>query len=270
VLFCGEAGVGDEIINARFGQVVRARGGSAIWDTPKALSSLFSRARGLDQVLSTPPNGTPRLKFDYWVPCMDSTQALGLDLHEIPNEPYLSADPQYLRKWAKLLPPAAGLRVGIRWQGNALYEQDLMRAVPFRLLESLAAIPGVTLYSLQRDEGSEERPLDSPVIDLGPRLETWEDTAAAVASLDLVISSCTSVPHLAAAMGIPTWIVCPLSCYYIWATPGDTSHWYPSLRLYRQTRFDSWIEPIGRVRAELEALAAKHCARNGVVTAPLT
>jgi hypothetical protein len=126
-----------------------------------------------------------------------------------------------------------------------------MRAIPFKLLEQLTDIEGIDFFSLQRDEGSEELPATSPVFNLGPNLETWEDTAAAITHLDLVISSCTSVPHLSAALGKPTWVISPLSGYYIWATPGDTSPWYPSVRLFRQSTFNDWSTPLASVRQHL-------------------
>jgi tetratricopeptide (TPR) repeat protein len=254
VLICGEGGAGDEMIAARFGQTIRDRGGEALFFTAKPLASLLSRVPGLSGVVAA--DQVSKTRFDYWAPGMDLVQNLGLDLSEIPNRPYVSADPAYVQRWRERLPGGRALKVGIRWQGNPLYEAALMRSVPFKLLESLADIPGVELYSLQRDAGSEERPADSPVKDLGPLLRTWEDTAAAIENLDLVISSCTSIPHLAAAMGKPTWILPPLNSYYIWATPGDRSAWYASVRLFRQRRLDDWEEPIRNVRSALEAVVA--------------
>lgn len=250
LLVVGEGGAGDEMIAARFAQTVRARGGKTIWVPFKPLRSLFSRAPAIDRVI--PVELLEACDYDYWAPCMDLPRLLGLEIHEIPNHPYLSPDPAYAEKWRAWIPQTGRLRVGLRWQGNALYEQDLMRSVPFAQMEALADIGQVDFYSLQRDEGSDERPADSSVVDLGKRLETWEDTAGAIANLDLVISSCTSIPHLAAAMGKPTWLLCPLNCYYIWATPGGRSPWYPSLRLFRQTRYGSWAEPLGELRLELE------------------
>ena len=74
-------------------------------------------------------------------------------------------------------------------------------------------------------------------------LDTWEDTAKAVASCELVVTSCTSVAHLAGAMGVPTWIVVPYVSYYLWTYPGAVTPYYDSMTLYRQTKVDSWEEP---------------------------
>lgn len=258
ILLCGEGGAGDEIINARFGSIIKERGGHPIWMSQAPLQSLLKRTHGLDDVLTL--SALPPDSYDYWAPCMDLPRILGLDLHEIPRGPYITAEPSHINKWATRVKDRQRLKVGLRWQGNALYEQDLMRSVPFKLLEGLLDIPGVDFYSLQRDEGAEERPVDSTVVDWGSQLATWDDTAGAIANLDLVISSCTSVPHLAAAMGKPTWIFCPINCYYIWATPGDRSPWYTDATLYRQTQFGSWDEPFARIRAQLQETARTHTA----------
>jgi tetratricopeptide (TPR) repeat protein len=253
VLICGEGGAGDEIIAARFCQVIRERGGTAVLCPSPALASLLSRARDASRVVTAQQARDER--FDYWAPAMALPELLGLHAGELPRLPYLSAAPGAVAAWRARRAPAPGLHVGVRWAGNPLYENDLSRTVPFPLLEELARIPGVTLYSLQRDHGAEARPEGSPVLDWGRELVSWEETAAAIESLDLVISSCTSVPHLAGALGKPTWVLSPLLCYYVWAHPGDSSLWYPSVTLFRQTRLRDWTEPMGSVRARLEALA---------------
>ena len=255
ILLSGEGGAGDEIINARFAQVIKARGGRCYWIPQAPLAALMGQVNGIERVMSY--QDCLAGAYDYWAPCMDLPRILDLDEHEIPNGPYLTADPWYVEKWRSRIPRRDGrLRVGLRWQGNALYDQDLMRSVPFALLAKLTAIPNIDFYSLQRDEGTEELPTDSPVVDLSSQLETWQDTAGAIAHLDLVISSCTSVPHLAAAMGKPTWILCTINPYYLWCIPGDRSPWYQSVTLFRQRRFGSWDEPFKSLEAQLRQLAA--------------
>lgn len=265
VLVRGDGGAGDEMINARFAKTIRDRGGRTIWAGQHPLYGLLSRSKNMDQVLT--PEQVKNFKnfstpYDFWVPGMDLPVALDLDLKEIPNIPYLSADASFIEKWKNKLTspsqshPSRKFRIGIRWQGNALYEQDLMRSVPFKSFERILNQPefkNIEFYSLQRDEGVEELPKDSTVVNWGSDLKTWEDTAGAIENLDLIISSCTSVPHLSAAMGKPTWVLCPLNCYYVWASPGEWSAWYPSVRLFRQTHLHSWEEPFSRIVQELKS-----------------
>jgi hypothetical protein len=249
VLICGEGGAGDEMINVRFAGEIQRRGGDVIWAPQKPLESIFKRVAAVRRVVTVEESAG--CEYDFWAPCMDLPSLLDVELNEIPKQPYLAADPELIERWRSDIPQNGNLRVGIRWQGNALYEQDLMRSVPFNLFERLFQIPGIDFYSLQRDEGREELREGAPVKDLGDKLLTWEDTAAAVANLDLVISSCTSVPHLSSAMGKETWLLCPLNFYYIWATPGNKSPWYESIKLFRQTELRSWQEPFELVFWEL-------------------
>jgi hypothetical protein len=254
VLIHGEGGIGDELINIRFAALLKARGARVAWQTQRPIETLLRRCPGVDVVL--PPAAARDFPHDFCASAMDLPVLLDLDSNEIPSAPYLDVDPRFSDKWAAKAARSSAsrgptLRVGLRWQGNPRYEQDLMRSVPFASLEALCTIPGVELYSLQRDHGAEERSADSPVTDWGSELSTWEDTAAALSQLDLVISSCTAVAHLAAALGRPTWLLCPLNCYYLWAMPGDRSPWYQTLRLFRQVRPGSWEEPLRRIRMEL-------------------
>ena len=252
ILLKGEGGIGDEIINARFAQTIKERGGKPVWAGMPALMTLFQRIPGMSQVLNMKETGT--IHYHAWAPAMDLPRLIGLDLNEIPSKPYIFPDPQYINKWQKKLKQVEALKIGLRWRGNPRYETDLMRSVPFLLLEQLQNIPGLSLYSLQRDDGADERPLNSPVADWGSGLETWEDTAGAIANMDLIITSCTSVAHLAAAMGKPTWIFCPLVCYYIWCSPGESSPWYSHVRLFRQTTRGSWQEPFDQISRRLREM----------------
>jgi ADP-heptose:LPS heptosyltransferase len=102
---------------------------------------------------------------------------------------------------------------------------------------------------LQRDENLIE---GLPFADLRDQMKTWEDTASILAGLDLVITSCTSVAHCSAALGVETWIVVPTLPYYLWAVPTKTSVWYESVQLFRQKEYGKWDEPLNQIRSELE------------------
>jgi hypothetical protein len=101
--------------------------------------------------------------------------------------------------------------------------------------------------SLQRDEGAEACP---EWVEQVP-LNTWEDTRQAAASCDLVISSCTSVSHLSAAMGVETWVVTPVMPYFLYAQEGDTCPYYDTMKLMRQETFGSWKAPFARIKKSL-------------------
>lgn len=118
---------------------------------------------------------------------------------------------------------------------------------------------GVTLVALQKDV----RPADAwtlsdanSILDLGPALADFDETAAAISALDLVISVDTSVAHLAGAMGKPVWVLVLFAPDWRWLLNRDDSPWYPSARLFRQTVIGDWADVVARVTVALKALAA--------------
>jgi hypothetical protein len=138
------------------------------------------------------------------------------------------------------------LKVGIRWSGNPDFEHEQHRKFN---PEPLFNLKNVDLVSLQRDS------LEEIPNHIGcPSLDSWEDTIEAIESVDLVITSCTSVAHLAGAMGKPTWIIIPILPYYLWAIPGQLTPWYNSVKLFRQTKKDEWSNVFEEITKELELL----------------
>ncbi len=255
ILIIGEGGAGDEIINARFTKTIQSRGGHCIWCSQHKLGSIISRMPSVESTVEK--RDIEQLSYDYWAPAMDLVQLLDLDLPELPNQSYLSAAPEYMKKWQKIIPDNKKLRIGLRWQGNQLYEMDLYRSVPFTEFNHFFNISDeLEFYSLQRDSALEELDPNSPVVDLSQKLENWEDTAAAIANLDLVITSCTSIAHLSAALGKKTWVYTPINSYFIWALPQDKSPWYPDVQLFRQSKFRQWTEVTEKMTLELKKLLA--------------
>ena len=134
-------------------------------------------------------------------------------------------------------------------------------------LAPLGGVAGVRFYSLQK--GPREREADAPppgldLVNLGPELDDFAETAAAISELDLVISVCTSVAHLAGALGKPMWVMLHRAADWRWLTERDDSPWYPTARLFRQTRRGEWADVVDRVKAALERRV-----RSGETVTPL-
>ena len=134
--------------------------------------------------------------------------------------------------------------------------------MPLAALAPLAKIPGVSLVSLQRGAGSEQlKDAGFPVLDLGPEFDggpdAFLDTAAVVSALDLVISTDTSVAHLAGALARPVWTALPVVPEWRWLLDRSDSPWYPTMRLFRQTRRGDWESVVAALAAVLEPLAAE-------------
>jgi len=113
---------------------------------------------------------------------------------------------------------------------------------------------GARFLSIQRDvrrEDAERLAGETRVTHVGGELENFTDTAAVIALSDLVISADTAVAHLAGAMGRPLWVLVPFAPDWRWTLDGETSPWYPTARLFRQTALGDWDAVVARVAAEL-------------------
>lgn len=239
LLFRCENGLGDQIMNFRFAKDFQEKGARVVVSCEPALMPLFSR-HGFICVNSI---GLENVHYDYWVPAMSVAHILDYDTHNFPGQSYLTAKPKQL--YAK----PGTMKVGIRWAGNPMFEHEQHRKFDPQPLIDLHKLDGVTLFSLQRDEDL----IDGlPFADLRDQMKTFEDTASIIQGLDLVITSCTSIAHLAGALGKETWIIVPVMPYYAWAERKETSVWYDSVRLFRQQEYGKWDEPLNAVRAALE------------------
>ena len=237
ILLRSEGGLGDHIINARFATNL-AEYGRVILMTHPSLVSLLGRIQGVSETISDTETDLP--PHDYWVPAMSAPYVLKMEYPDLLGTPYLRATPRQLE---------GKFKVGFRWSGNPQFEHQQHRCFAPELMLALADIPGVTAYSLQRDDDLRE----VPFVDLRDEMTDWEATASIVAGLDLVITSDTSVAHCAAALGVETWIVVPVLPYYVWAMPGSTTPWYNAVTLYRQTTYGNWDAPFAKIAADLQA-----------------
>jgi len=240
ILFRSEGGLGDQIANARFATQM-AQHGRVVLTADAKLMGLFA---SLDGVAECVPEGQGIPEHDYWVPGMSAAYVLKLEYADLSGKPYLSAKPKKL---------ADGFNVGLRWSGNPQFEHEQHRRFDPALMLKLAEIPGANYYSFQRDHDL----LDVPFTDLRDDMKTWTDTASLLAGLDLLITSDTSLAHCAGALGVETWVIVPVLPYYMWALPGDTTPWYDSVRLYRQTTYGKWDAPFAKLTADLQARIAE-------------
>lgn len=257
VLFYAEAGYGDEIVYMRFAKEIAKLGAHVTAIATSGLVPLFARIPELSCVVARKPtlgdeSGNTSIAqgiyHDYWITSLASPIPLKTEWSDIHGEPYMTPHPGYVQKLSKYM-QTDKLKVGIRWLGqdgpdyaNRIFPRD-------QFFEAVTQ-DHVQLFSLQKDHS--EDGLSNHIIDLEVLLDTWEDTAGAIANLDLVISSCTSIAHLAAAMGKPTWIIVPVMMYCTWAHPGNSTPWYDSATLFRQEVYDEWHQPFNRIKENLK------------------
>ena len=155
-----------------------------------------------------------------------------------------------------------GLRVGLCWQGNPKHLFDSQRSIALKELAPLSQVPGVSLVSLQKGVGAEQvAGCGFQLEDLGPRLDeehgAFMDTAAVMKNLDLVVSTDTSLAHLAGGLGVPVWLALSMHCDWRWQLDRAETPWYPTMRLIRQRRLGEWSDVVEQMAAELEPLAIR-------------
>jgi len=259
VLIHADEGLGDSIQFARYVPDVAALGARVILVVAQPIHSLLSGLPGVSECLPLP--GGPLPAFDLHCPLSSLPLAFKTRLDNIPSAiSYLPLPAEArVRAWEARLGSHDKLRVGLVWSGNPAHGNDRNRSIPLRRLSRILDVDA-TFVSLQKNpKASDQATLleHADIIDLTADLGDFSDTAALVSCLDLVITVDTSVAHLSAALGRPTWILLPYTPDYRWLLDRDDSPWYPTARLFRQSATRDYAEVLDRVRDELAALVAE-------------
>ena len=236
-----EGGYGDEIIHARFATSFKKLGAAKVYlaASPEVVS-IFERIEGVEKVILR--NEANTVAHDFWVPGFSAGWVAGHTFDDFPSDPYLSAKPESMELWKTIL-KSDKKKIGIRWAGNPKFEHQQFRKFPEPFITNISKYTDLSVYSFQRDHNVIQLPPE--ITDLQHLLLSWEDTCAALMNLDLLITSCTSVAHVAAAMGVKTWVIVPCLPYHTWtwkAPESTTSPYYKTVRIFRQKEYGKWNE----------------------------
>lgn len=247
LLLVAEQGLGDTVQFARFAQLLAAAGMRVVLQVSPLLRSLVASAPGVDRVVT---HGEALPTFDAWLPLMSIAGVLGVDAHTIPARmPYMRADRDRRAGLRAAIADVAGRRpkVGLCWAGSTHHGNDARRSIGFDELRALLDDQRMAWFSLQHGVDKQGGLVEWPARD------TFDDLAALISELDLVISVDTSVAHLAGALDRPTWLLLPYAPDWRWGITGMQTRWYPSMRLFRQRTVGGWAAVIDEVRRALEA-----------------
>ncbi len=268
ILIHAEAGMGDNIAFSRFLRNFVAKGYHVRYEAHPEMLDLMQRSFPEVEVIPRAPDfpGAIGIKnFDYHLPLGSMAHVLGMDLDTIPTfDHYLTPNPELVNKYAGLL-PSIGKKVGLCWSsgireyGIWIAEYGRRKSMHFNTLSPLLKLPKA-FVSLQ--VGPERAQMEGwqaiGIHDVLPEKPNWDDTAALIANLDLVITVDTAVAHLAGAMGKPTWLMMQqdgASWHFMTERPGapwnERSPWYPSIRIFRQKKPGDWSDVVDRVAKEL-------------------
>jgi Tfp pilus assembly protein PilF len=275
-----EQGLGDTLQFIRYVPLVKEHGGLVVVRCQRALAPLLAENLGKENLVE---EGAPLPPFDVYAPLLQLPAIFRTTPSNVPAMvPYLHAAPSLVRQWQETLSksdvryPVSDvkiassdighrtsdfgrcLRIGIAWQGNPRFTGDRQRSIPVAQFSRLAQVENVEIISLQRGPGTEQlqalatnhrnpRAIDQ----LDEASGAFMETAAIMKNIDLVITSDSAVAHLAGALGVAVWVALPLVPDWRWLLEREDSPWYPTMRLFRQTRYGQWDDVFDRIGAAL-------------------
>lgn len=247
-----EQGLGDILQFARYLPPLAARGARIILRCPRPLTGLMRSLEGVADVVS---ESEPHSPADAHAPLLSLPRLLRLPAEGeggIPSEvPYLRPDRRHLDAWAARLPSGPGRRVGLIWLGNPKFRANRLRSCPPASLRGLLDVPGIRWFGLQWQPPPADLEALPGLTDLGSGFEDFEDAAAAMAAMDLIVTTDTAYAHLAGSTGRPTWLILSTPADWRWLSERTDSPWYPTFRLFRKPREASWDAVADQVRDAL-------------------
>lgn len=254
LLYCDQ-GMGDTLQFCRYAKLVAGLGARVILEVQKPLAELLANVEGVAQIVI---RGESLPYFDYQCPLSSLPLAFKTNLQSIPSPTkYLNSDSSKVAQWQARLGVKTKPRVGLVWSGNIDHQNDHNRSLPLSYL--LKYLPSNFQYiSLQKEVRENDRQTlqsNSDILNFADSLHDFSDTAVLCELMDVVISVDTSVAHLSAALGNPTWILLPFIPDWRWLLDRADSPWYASAKLYRQEELNDWNGALRQVNADLINLA---------------
>lgn len=247
-----EQGAGDTLQFLRFVPELIRHGARVLLDVPSELAALTtSLGAGIELI----DRNAPLPHFDYYINLLSLPHRLGITLENLSAKtPYLHPEERRVTLWQERLKNYTERRIGLVWGGNPNHTNDRNRSCPLLTLQPLFEIPGVTWFSLQKGDSVIQLAAQASgtLVDLGPQLHDYSDTAAALQAMDLLITVDTSVAHLAGTIGTPVWVLLPYAPDWRWLIVRNDSPWYPSMRLFRQWKPSDWDGVCAQLKNALE------------------
>jgi tetratricopeptide (TPR) repeat protein len=255
ILLHAEQGFGDTIQFGRYIPLVAKLGAKIIVEVQPPLKSIFSNIEGAAAVIGA---GEDVPAFDVHCPLLSLPFALKTQIDTIPGDvPYLTADPARASKFGSLVRSNGERLIGLAWAGRPTFGGDKTRSIGLERMTSMLSVPGIRFVAIQKDlrPGDSEILAKFPNVDwVGDQLTDFGDTAGLMSGLDLVISSDTSVVHLAGALERPVWVLLEHTPDWRWLLDRGDCPWYPTARLFRQPNPGDWESVISAVVSELLAI----------------
>jgi tetratricopeptide (TPR) repeat protein len=260
ILLWSEQGFGDTVQFCRYVLDIAAAGARVVLEVPEQLRALLwtltiQDDRNDRDMITVVAIGEPLPAVDLQLPLMSLPLVCATDMTSIPARPsYLGCDVQKSRHWAEVLGSEPRLRIGLVCAGNGGNRKDALRSIPLAAFAPLLDSIDADFYLLQPELRQDDHAFLQTTTQLhwpGRHLQGFDDTAALIVNLDLVISVDTAVAHVAGALGVPVWILLSHAADWRWFLDRNNSPWYPSARLFRQPQQGDWEAVMARVQSSL-------------------
>ncbi len=261
ILVWMEQGLGDSLMVMRYIPLLRSKGAAkvTVLCSPAQVHTMCTVA---DTVIIH-KEVAEQYAVDCYCPSMSLPYHFGTRIDTVPAAvPYLKVPQAFRNKFSGCLDRLTGLRVGVVWAGGKTFHRDASRSLVLSQLAGLMAVDGVQWVSLQKGQAAEDlAEVNWRILDWAYHCEDLMDTAALIEQLDLVISVDTSVVHLAGALGKPVWLMSRFEGEWRWVNGRTDSPWYPSMRVFRQTKAGDWGDVLEAIRQALLAQVAQQGLR---------
>lgn len=248
-------GYGDAVQFIRYAPLIRRRAARLIVQTHREMLPLIERVEGVDETMTWPDLPGDRRRWDQEIEIMELPRAFRTTIQSIPVRiPYISIEPGLIKQSQRRLPKTAKTKIGLLWASS---QYDVSRSMTLSTLAPLLNQRQFAFYSFQRGPEREELNNYSEkfvIHDTALSSSSMLDTAADLCNMDLIISVDTFAAHLAGALGRPVWLMVPWAADWRWMLNTDTSPWYPSMRLFRQSAPGEWAPVVSAIAEKLRSV----------------
>jgi hypothetical protein len=252
ILLHTEQGFGDTIQFCRFVKNVADLGAQVVLEVQEPLKSLLASLEGVARIIG---RGEPVPAYDFHCPLGSLPLALQISVEQLRPGAYLSVPSDSAAPWHERLQTTRAPRIGLAWSGSPKFRGDHNRSIGLERILPIVKEIDAQFVSLQKELGPVEEAVLSErgIMNCGPSLDSFRDTAALMTCLDLIISSDTSIVHLAGALGRKVWILLQHAADWRWLTDRSDSPWYTSAKLFRQPSPGDWNSVVAHVIGELQS-----------------
>lgn len=246
-------GAGDEIMHIRFMNHLKERGMRPIWSTTrKHLADIFNH-NGFESVCVWDKPEYP--EDASWVYALAIPYYLNINVQDLGREPYLQPLPEKEQKYSYIQKDEK-YKIGFFWNSDSGYEQAHFRSVDFFDLYNVIGKSKYSLYSLQMSDNPVPDSCRKNIKEFHSKDREFADTFSIINQMDLVITSCTSIAHIAASMGKETCVFVPIMEYYAWTSTTGKSWWYgDNVHLFKQKKPRNWDKPLQELKEFLNEIS---------------